>query len=186
MRERLLRATVDTLFELGYSRTTTVEIARRAGVSRGAQLHHFPTKQSLVVEAIAYLTQKRHEAFRADISAISPSESRTDAAIEIAWRGYTSPLFFAWLEVRIASRTDEVLRKELERAAPQHLSAFEEDLTSVLPTVPFGGEEARPLVTAFVLAVFNGSGLLQLSDSDGTRSKAAIETLKLLAKSFGR
>src|SRR5580700_1002942 len=38
MRLRLLDAAVDCLHDLGYSRTTTIEVAARAGVSRGAQL----------------------------------------------------------------------------------------------------------------------------------------------------
>ncbi len=43
-RRRLLDATVACLFERGYAGTTTTELARRAGVSRGAQMHHFPKK----------------------------------------------------------------------------------------------------------------------------------------------
>ncbi|MFI2533416.1 TetR/AcrR family transcriptional regulator, partial [Rhodococcus erythropolis] len=59
MRGRLLDAAVESLVELGYARTSTQEIARRAGVSRGTQLHHFPTKESLVVAAVEYLVDKR-------------------------------------------------------------------------------------------------------------------------------
>ena len=49
MRERLLNATVECLYELGYAKTTTTAIVERAGVSRGAQLHHFPTKADLAI-----------------------------------------------------------------------------------------------------------------------------------------
>ncbi len=182
MRERLLRATVETLSEVGYSRTTTVEIARRAGVSRGAQLHHFPTKQSLVVEAINYLTEKRHEAFRDAIGLIDPSAGRAAAALDIAWQGFTSPLFFAWLEVRVAARTDEVLRAELDQTP--YTAMFERDMSEVLPTSPLG-EDSRPRVLAFILAVLNGSGLLKLADPNSTRSKDAIEALKQIAATFG-
>ena len=54
-RLRLMEATVDCLVELGWAGTTTTIVSERAGVSRGAQLHHFPTKQDLVVSAVAYL-----------------------------------------------------------------------------------------------------------------------------------
>src|SRR5579885_2239947 len=64
MRSRLLEATIDCLYEVGYSRTTTIEVAARAGVSRGAQLHHFPTKKRLVLVAVRYLLDKRLEEFR--------------------------------------------------------------------------------------------------------------------------
>ena len=58
-RKRLLDATVDCLFERGYAGTTTAEIAGRAGFSKGAQLHHFPTKEKLVISALEYLFELR-------------------------------------------------------------------------------------------------------------------------------
>src|SRR5580704_16496580 len=64
MRLRLLDAAVDCLYELGYSGTTTIEVAARAGVSRGAQLHHFPTKEKLVTEAVRHVLAKRLDEFR--------------------------------------------------------------------------------------------------------------------------
>ena len=48
MRQRLLEACVECLVERGWSGTSTTLVSQRAGVSRGAQLHHFPTKNDLV------------------------------------------------------------------------------------------------------------------------------------------
>ena len=76
-RRRLLDATVACLFERGYAGTTTTEIATRAGVSRGAQLHHFPKKDELVVGALEHVFELR----LADLSAAiaePPSGSRED------------------------------------------------------------------------------------------------------------
>lgn len=42
MRERLLDATVACLIEYGYAATTTARVVEKAGVTKGAQLHHFP------------------------------------------------------------------------------------------------------------------------------------------------
>ena len=47
LRGRLLDAALECLVELGYGGTTTSVVAARAGVSRGAQLHHFPTRAAL-------------------------------------------------------------------------------------------------------------------------------------------
>jgi len=58
-RARLLDAAIDVLVDLGYARASTQEIARRAGVSRGAQLHHFPTREALVVAAVEHLVERR-------------------------------------------------------------------------------------------------------------------------------
>ena len=56
---RLLEATVDCLVEHGWSGTSTTLVSQRAGVSRGAQLHHFPTKNDLVLAAVDHLTSLR-------------------------------------------------------------------------------------------------------------------------------
>src|SRR5436190_18849808 len=62
-RTALLDATIDCLVEEGYAGTTTTRIVERAGVSRGAQVHHFPTKAELVAEAVRHLAGKRIEEF---------------------------------------------------------------------------------------------------------------------------
>ncbi|WP_169799311.1 TetR/AcrR family transcriptional regulator, partial [Nocardioides jensenii] len=59
MRQRLLEATVECLVEAGFSGTSTTLVSQRAGVSRGAQLHHFPTKNDLVLAAVEHLTEVR-------------------------------------------------------------------------------------------------------------------------------
>src|SRR5687767_6422621 len=61
MRQRLLEACVECLVERGWSGTSTTLVSQRAGVSRGAQLHHFPTKSDLVLAAIDHLTTARQE-----------------------------------------------------------------------------------------------------------------------------
>ena len=55
MRRRLMEATVECLVELGWEGTTTTVVSQCAGVSRGAQLHHFPSKQALGVAAVVPL-----------------------------------------------------------------------------------------------------------------------------------
>ncbi|MGC9544677.1 helix-turn-helix domain-containing protein, partial [Streptomyces sp. UG1] len=42
-RAQIVDAAVESLIEVGVAATTTLEVQRRAGVSRGALLHHFPT-----------------------------------------------------------------------------------------------------------------------------------------------
>ena len=58
-RGALLDATIDCLIEYGYGGVTTTRVVERAGVSRGAQVHHFPTKAVLVSEALRHLAEKR-------------------------------------------------------------------------------------------------------------------------------
>lgn len=100
-RTALLDATLELLVEVGYARTTTQAVADRAGVSRGAQLHHFPTRADLVVQAVRHLGWQR----RAAIDAAGP-DTGLDALAEL----FTGPLFVAGLELLVAARTDAELR----------------------------------------------------------------------------
>ena len=58
-RAALLDATIASLVQDGYANTTTSRVAERAGVSRGAHLHHFQTRQALVAAAMERLAERR-------------------------------------------------------------------------------------------------------------------------------
>lgn len=109
-REALFAATIDSLVEVGYARTTTREVALRAGVSRGAQTHHFPTKTDLVLGAIEHLFVEQARHFRTAFTAL-PAESRTlDQAVALLWEIVSGPSYAAVLELTVAARTDPELR----------------------------------------------------------------------------
>jgi AcrR family transcriptional regulator len=110
MRARLLEATVDCLVEHGWSGTSTTLVSRRAGVSRGAQLHHFPTKNDLVLAAVEHVTLAREDDMVALARARSGSRRRTRAVLAALAELYTGPLFTAAQELWVAARTDPALR----------------------------------------------------------------------------
>jgi AcrR family transcriptional regulator len=121
-RERLLDATIECLVELGYAGTTTTEVVRRAGVSRGAQVHHYPTKAELVEEAIVHLSRRRREELRRELEAKRPNGDRVSVAVDLLAKSFTGPLFAAAMELVVAARTDEALRpavRAVERDAEQ-------------------------------------------------------------------
>ena len=112
---RLLEATVDCLVEHGWAGTTTTLIAERAGVSRGAQLHHYPTKAALVARrgrapgraAGARSCAPRPRRCR------RPAGERLDRVVDLLAAAFTGPLFVAALELWVAARTDPELRDAL-------------------------------------------------------------------------
>ena len=57
-RARLLDATVECLTRYGYAGTTTPRIAEMAGLTRGAQVHHFGSKHELMTAAMHHMTAK--------------------------------------------------------------------------------------------------------------------------------
>ncbi len=84
-RAALLDAAIECLVDRGYAATTTIETARRAGVSRGAQLHHFPTKAQLLATAVEHLFDRRRSEFLEAFAAIDPQADRLDAAMDLLW-----------------------------------------------------------------------------------------------------
>ncbi|HWA67192.1 MAG TPA: helix-turn-helix domain-containing protein [Mycobacteriales bacterium] len=106
----IIAATVDSLVELGHAATTTLEVQRRAGVSRGALLHHFPSRAELLVAAIDELFAAQREAFYA-----SPTHRGIDDGIDALWRTFNSPLAVAADELWSAARNDAELREALTR-----------------------------------------------------------------------
>ncbi|MBA3820726.1 MAG: TetR/AcrR family transcriptional regulator [Deltaproteobacteria bacterium] len=115
-RRALLDAAVESLIEVGFARTTTLEVQRRADVSRGALLHHFPSKAELLVAAVAHLAEMRaHELER--LSAQLPEgRARTDAVLGLLWQCFSGTFFQVTMELRTAARTDPELRPVLANA----------------------------------------------------------------------
>lgn len=55
-REKLQLAAVDLIIDAGLVALTLDAVARRAGVSKGGLLHHFPTKDALLLSLVAQLS----------------------------------------------------------------------------------------------------------------------------------
>jgi AcrR family transcriptional regulator len=109
MRQRLMEATVGCLVERGWSGTSTAMVAQRAEVSRGAMLHHFPTKAALVIGAVEHLSRLRRDELSAAVGAM-PSAGRTRHALGLLADHMTGTVFQAALELWVAARTDADLR----------------------------------------------------------------------------
>ncbi|GAA1575671.1 TetR/AcrR family transcriptional regulator [Actinomadura kijaniata] len=152
-RRALLDATIDCLVEHGYHGTTTTRVVERAGVSRGAQVHHFPTKNALVLAAVEHLARKRAAQFvEQDLDRLRASADPIGDAMDLVWEVHQGKLFEASMELWTAARTDPELRAhvaDLERLvttgildmAREFLGAradepdFQGDLFVVLETV---------------------------------------------------
>ena len=91
-RRALLDAAVESLIEVGFARTTTLEVQRRADVSRGALLHHFPSKAELLVAAVDHLAEMRARELKSLSAQLPPEASgRSAEALGSMTRGGTEP-----------------------------------------------------------------------------------------------
>lgn len=174
---RLLEATVECLVERGWSGTTTTLVAERAGVSRGAQLHHYPTKATLVTAAVGHLAQRRAAELR-DEAAMLPVEPgrRLDRIIDMLAAAFTGPLFAAALELWVAARTDAELRDALVPLETRFGREMHRLTVELL-----GADERRPGVREAVQATLDlmrGLGVANLLTDDSARRNALLAAWK--------
>jgi len=177
-RALLLDATVECLFQLGYARTTTTEICRRAGVSRGAQLHHFPTKASLVATAVDHLIEQRHEDFRRLVEKVPDHADREQTAIDLLWEMLSGPTFFASLELIVAGRTDPDLAPVVEEMCRRLLAAARDTTAELFPQ--FTEHPLAPYVPEFLFALLEGAAIQQCSLRDEGHAQRIVDLLKVL------
>ncbi|TSD99201.1 TetR/AcrR family transcriptional regulator [Skermania sp. ID1734] len=108
-RAKLLDATIECLVEYGYAGTTTPRVAAKAGVTRGAQVHHFPSKADLVTAAVRHLATKRAEEAIRELSKALGAEDALSRGLDLLWEIHQGPLFVAAVELWVAARTDPEL-----------------------------------------------------------------------------
>src|SRR3954466_7118863 len=109
-REALLDATIACLVRDGYANTTTARVAERAGVSRGAHLHHFQTRDALLAAAADHLPAKRGEHLLAAADELPDGPDRIARGLDLLWASYANPLYQATLDLWTHGRTDPELR----------------------------------------------------------------------------
>lgn len=172
MRQRLMEATVELLVEKGFSGTTTTLVSERAGVSRGAQLHHFPTKNDLVVAAVSHLTEIRGQELAAAAAQLPRGKNRTRAVVEMLGDHFASPVFTAALELWVAARTEPAL---LEAVGPleERVGRETHRLTVQLLDVDETAPRVRELVQA-TLDLVRGLGLANTLGDDARRRRRIL------------
>jgi AcrR family transcriptional regulator len=132
-RDTILEATIDCFINLGYPNTTSARIADHAGVSRGAMLHHFPSRAELIHATIKYLHAKLLQEYTREYTKKMTRlpenlswHERIRAGLEAYWNYLTSDLFVAYHELCVAGRTDPELGGILQQTLvdfDRHVSA---------------------------------------------------------------
>ncbi len=176
-RGKILDAAVDCLFLYGYSGTTTTQIAKRAKVSRGAQLHHFPSKAELVSSAVEHLIQRRMVEFREAFDALPEGIDSGDAAIDILWGMVSGRTFGAWLEVTVAARTDRELALHVDEVTARFNDGVRVLFRQLFPEL----QEHHgfiDIVPDYVFAVLDGLALHHLRQEQPGREQLVLITLK--------
>lgn len=170
-RQRLLEATIESLAEQGWGATTVGVVAERAGVSRGATQHHFPTREDLITAALDYMFDTRMDDARRESSYLPDGAQRTEAVVERLVDYYTGTVFKAALQVWTAAAADpemraRVLPLEEKFGRVAHRMAVEQ----------LGADDRDPQTHRLVQATLDLARGLGLADvlSDDSRRRGEI------------
>src|SRR5262245_60602888 len=109
-RQQILEAAIACLIEEGYAGASISAIQERAGVSRGALQHQYANKAELLVDAVRMLSEEQTVHLKVEDR---PTVRPTDDWLDVLWSAFAMPLFAAVLELWVAARTDDDLRRTL-------------------------------------------------------------------------
>lgn len=184
-RARILDAAVACLVESGYTGATTLRIQARAGVSRGRLLHHFPSRDELLVAASKHLATERmgDTSVRLDDLDGLTGADRLDRTIELLWESFSGPHFWASVELWTAARTNEGLRAVLLPQEREIGAVVRRNLATL-----FGPELVRhpryPEVRELLFTSMRGIGLTYTLEHRDPRTEPHLDLWKALARTL--
>lgn len=171
-RQRLLESTIDCLATQGWAATTVAVAAQRAGVSRGAAQHHFPTREDLITAALDHMFDSRMAEIRAETTELPNAPGRTEIVVTRMVDYFTGPLFKAALQVWTAAAADETLRT---RIVP--LEAKFGRVAHQITIELLGADDADPVTHRLVQATLDlarGLGLADVLTDDSARRERIV------------
>jgi AcrR family transcriptional regulator len=172
----ILDAAIQCFYDLGYNNTTTEKIAKKAGVSRGAMLHHFPSRVELIRSAVSHLAKKRLELFEDQESVIQEGKEHSliEEGIDAYWQQLQSPLSVVFNEHQFASRTDPELRAVMIPAMKEFQNSWRKAAVRIFPDFAMSEEfNAANMLTVFLL-----EGMAVNNPADGPIPKLMMPWLK--------
>ena len=172
-RTRILSAAMGCLIDLGVARTTTLEVQRRAEVSRGALLHHFPTHTDLMYALIETIVVRNEQAVSKRLRRKSAAADPVERAIHILVDSMKEPSFLAEIELWVVARTDSELRAALVAAERRALRDRKRVLDEIF--APLRDAPAYELVVNTSLEFVRGLAISGILRSNPQSTAALVQ-----------
>jgi AcrR family transcriptional regulator len=168
-RAKLLDATIQSVLEVGYAQTTTRRVADLAGVSVGAQTHHFPHRADLVGAAVEHLAARRLAELR-EMAVDFPAEPRARfaALLDLIWMDFSSVTFVVFVKLWVAAADDAELYERLVPIERQIARAIAELVAELRGDFVIDNLEARLNLT---LGAIRGLALTERFEPRGRRRR---------------
>ena len=156
-RAKIMKATLDCILEIGVRASTTTNIAARAGISRGALMHHYPTKEALMHAALEDLLEREVATVGQLATDISAGTMDFDTFLATLCDHFTGDLFMVTLEYLTAARSDPSIKNVLLPLAYRFNEALEQ-IWDQLVSYDRGDNGTKRTAINATLCMFRGMG----------------------------
>ena len=180
----LIAATISALYEKGYAATSTTLVAQLAGVSRGAMLHHYPTKVHLMAATIYAIYESEIAAYAITIREAGNQEDRLDRLIDTAWSCFKSPGGIAQTEVWMATRSNPDLAAAV---IPVHNAIVHQSiagLKSVLGDDLLNNKFKAEHILTYLVSALRGLALQHVLGSPEDELTTGVDLIKATIRSI--
>jgi len=178
-RRALVQATIDLMVERGYAQLTVTEIARRAGVSSGARVHHFTTKNDLILAALEHSYQESILKGRQSVRRLGQAKNPIRALFANLMDLYFDPFFLSSLEVVLSARMEPAMAKRLRQVIGNYHTGIREVWVEALVERGFAKDSADA-VYATVLDTVRGMAMTSSWNPDDARNKRQARFVEAL------
>ena len=179
-RRKVLESTITCLYEHGYAATTTATIAQHAGISRGALLHHFPTKVDLVLALIEHVVAHQRAFYVEALRAYPKGRARFVAMTELTWQAWSEPSGVAITEIMVAARSDRVLGDRLPGLFEMIEASQLAEMRTLAHLAGITDDAAVETFSQLSAAAIRGLSIERVFRRDGDRVTRAMTLLREL------
>lgn len=145
-RGRLIAAALGVLRDKGYAGFRIADVTDAAGLSRGGQTHHFPTKLDLVLATFDWLYEQITERSRARLAQLKPDDDVIQQMLDDAADFFLGEDFSIGLDLLAAADRDPGLREGIQRTAKENRSVVEDMWVGVLMSRGLSRSDAEDLL----------------------------------------
>src|SRR5437868_2983098 len=164
-RKQLLEAAAKLIRQKGFGGLRTIEVASLAGVSRGALMHHFPSKHALVVAVLTYVNEVTFTQSTRRAQLARTSGDPIEEIIKDAQDFFLGDYFFIELAIAMSDEGTRRLKHEMHELTRQSRFSIEAAWLETLISSGIPNQLARD-VLALTLSAVRGFSVRTLIEND--------------------
>lgn len=182
--QRILNAAIELLYNEGYVAATTHKIAERAEVSRGAMLHHFPSKDDLMLAVVRAAHERDSISLRAGLAKISDPLERYFALPDLAWEVMSGPSGIAVLEIMMSSRSNSALGARLAPLQAEIEFESQARFRQLMHDAGLRNEAINRELANFAVAAIRGFSIEAMFRKDTKYITTSLKSFKTLLRQY--